>query len=196
MDEPRRDPENGFDDDRNSYVDDVNGWDFVNDDARVYDPDPITRAGDEHGTHVAGTIAAEGNNNHGVVGVNWRTRIMSLKFLEPNGGYTSDAIKALNYPVTEGAKISNNSWRGGGFPQALLDAINRADATGHLFVTVAGNGGTAGVGDDNDATPQYPSNYNSSNIIFVAATNSQDSLATFSNYGATSVDVLPPASAS
>jgi len=169
---PDETPNNGIDDDRNSYVDDVNGWDFVNNDATVYDPDPISGAGDEHSTHVAGTIAAEGNNSLGVVGVNWRTKVMPLKFLGPNGGYTSDAIKALNYAVAEGAKISNNSWGGGGFSQSLLDAITRADASGHLFVAAAGNGGADGVGDDNDATPHYPSNYNSSNIITVAATNS------------------------
>jgi thermitase len=185
-------PNNGVDDDRNGYIDDVNGWDFANNDASVYDRDPISGTGDDHGTHVAGTIAAEGNNNLGVVGVNWRTRIMPLKFLGPNGGYTSDAIEALNYAVAEGAKISNNSWGGGGFSQALLDAINRADTMGHLFVAAAGNGGTDGVGDDNDTTPHYPSNYNSSNIISVAATDNKDALATFSNYGATSVDVAAP----
>ncbi len=185
-------PNNGLDDDRNGYVDDVNGWDFVNNDATVYDPDPVSGAGDEHGTHVAGTITAEGNNSLGVVGVNWRTRIMPLKFLGPDGGNTSDAIKAINYAVAEGARISNNSWGGGGFSQALLDTIKTADASGHLFVAAAGNGGADGVGDDNDVTPQYPSSYNSPNIISVAATNSQDALAAFSNYGATSVDVAAP----
>ncbi len=185
-------PNNGVDDDGNSYKDDVNGWDFANNDATVYDPDPVTGAGDEHGTHVAGTIAAEGNNNLGVVGVNWRTRVMPVKFLGPAGGSTSNAIKAINYAVAEGAKISNNSWGGGGFSQALLDTIKTADASGHLFVAAAGNGGTDRVGDDNDVTAHYPSNYNSPNIISVAATNSQDSLAAFSNYGATSVDVAAP----
>ena len=183
---------NGVDDDRNGYVDDVNGYDFANNDASVYDPDPVSGAGDEHGTHVAGTIAAEGNNSLGVVGVNWRARIMSLKFLGPNGGYTSDAVEAINYAVAEGAKISNNSWGGGGFSQALFDAINRADASGHLFVAAAGNGGADGVGDDNDVTPNYPSSYNSPNIISVAATDNHDALASFSNYGATSVDVAAP----
>ncbi|MBA4116278.1 MAG: S8 family serine peptidase, partial [Rubrobacter sp.] len=185
-------PNNGVDDDGNGYIDDVNGYDFFNDDATVYDPDPVSGAGDDHGTHVAGTIAAEGNNNLGVVGVNWRTRIMPLKFPGPNGGSTSDAIKALDYAVAEGAKISNNSWGGGGSPQALLEAIKKADASGHLFVTAAGNGGADGIGDDNDATPQYPSSYNSPNIISVAATNNRDALASFSNYGFSSVDVAAP----
>jgi subtilisin family serine protease len=183
---------NRIDDDKNGYIDDVNGYDFANNDASVYDRDPISGTGDEHGTHVAGTIAAEGNNSLGVIGVNWKARIMPLKFLGPDGGYTSDAVEALNYAVAEGAKISNNSWGGGGFSQTLLDAINRADASGHLFVAAAGNGGSDGVGDDNDATPHYPSNYNSSNIISVAATDSKDAIAGFSNYGATSVDVAAP----
>lgn len=185
-------PDNRVDDDRNGYVDDVNGYDFANDDATVYDPDPISGAGDEHGTHVAGTIAAEGNNSLGVVGVNWKAKIMPLKFLGANGGYTSDAIKALNYAVAEGAKISNNSWGGGGPSQALLDAIRKADASGHLFVAAAGNGGADGVGDDNDATPSYPSSYDSPNVISVAATNNRDALASFSNYGSSSVDLSAP----
>ncbi len=183
---------NGVDDDGNTYVDDVNGWDFANNDATVYDPDPISGAGDEHGTHVAGTIAAEGNNSLGVVGVNWKAKVMPLKFLGPDGGSTSDAIEALNYAVAKGVKISNNSWGGGGSSQALLDAIKRADASGHLFVAAAGNGGADGVGDDNDATPSYPSSYNSPNVISVAATDNRDALASFSNYGSSSVDLAAP----
>ncbi len=185
-------PGNRVDDDRNGYVDDVNGWDFANDNASVYDPDPISGQGDEHGTHVAGTIAAKGNNGTGVTGVNWQARIMVLKFLNPNGGYTSDAIEALNYAVREDVKISNNSWGGGGSSQALRDAINRADAAGHLFVAAAGNGGNDGVGDNNDSTPDYPASYNSPNIISVAATDDRDALASFSNFGATSVDLAAP----
>jgi thermitase len=178
-------PSNGVDDDRNGYVDDRNGYDFANDDASVYDPDPVNGRGDEHGTHVAGTIAAQGNN--GVAGVNWQAGIMALKFLGPNGGYTSDAVEALNYAVANGARISNNSWGGGGYSQALRDAINRADASGHLFVAAAGNDGV-----NNDATPHYPSSYSSANIISVAATDDEDALASFSNFGATSVDLAAP----
>jgi thermitase len=178
-------PGNRVDDDRNGYVDDVNGWDFANDDASVYDP--VSGRGDEHGTHVAGTIAAVGNNGIGVTGVNWRARIMACKFMGPNGGYTSDAIEALNYAIREGVKISNNSWGGGGSSQALRDAINRADAAGHLFVVAAGNEGA-----NNDATPNYPSNYNNANIISVAATDDRDALASFSNFGASTVDLAAP----
>ncbi|CAA9450783.1 MAG: Serine protease, subtilase family [uncultured Rubrobacteraceae bacterium] len=174
---------NKIDDDKNGYVDDVNGYDFYNNDATVYD----SGDGDKHGTHVVGTIAAQGNNSLGVVGVNWKAKVMPLKFLGPNGGYISDAVEALNYAVAKGAKISNNSWGGGGYSQTMLDAINKADASGHLFVAAAGNDGR-----DNDSTPSYPASYDSANIISVAATDSKDSLASFSNYGSTSVDVAAP----
>lgn len=130
---------NGIDDDKNGYVDDVNGWDFYNKDRTVYD----SGDGDKHGTHVAGTIAAEGNNSLGVVGVNWKAKIMPLKFLGPDGGYTSDAAAAIDYAVNKGVKISNNSWGGGGANQTLLDAIKRADIAGHLFVAAAGHAGNA-----------------------------------------------------
>ena len=117
---------------------------------------------------------------------------MSLKFLGPNGGYTSDAVEAINYAIAEGVKISNNSWGGGSYSQSLLDAINRADAAGHLFVAAPGNGGADGIGDDNDSTPQYPTSYNSANIISVAATSGKDTLASFSNFGARTVDLAAP----
>ena len=145
--------DNISDKDRNGYVDDVNGWDFFHKDASVFD----AADGDEHGTHVAGTIIAEGNNSAGVVGVNWQAKIMPLKFLGSGGGYTSGAVEALNYAVNKGVKISNNSWGGGGYSQALAEAINSADAAGHLFVAAAGNGGADGVGDNNDGVPHYPS---------------------------------------
>ncbi len=174
---------NGVDDDKNGYIDDANGWDFYHNDRTVYD----SGDGDEHGTHVAGTIAAEGNNSVGVTGVNWQAKIMPLKFLGPDGGYTSDAVEALNYAMARGVKISNNSWGGGGFNQTLYDALNRADAAGHLFVAAAGN-----AGNDNDASPSYPASYDSANIISVAATDHTDALTSFSNYGATSVDLAAP----
>src|SRR5215204_6115845 len=185
-------PGDGVDNDNNGYVDDVNGYDFANDDASVYDPDPITGRGDEHGTHVAGTIAATGDNGVGVAGVNWDAQVAALKFLGPEGGYTSDAVEALNYAVREKIPISNNSWGGGGYSQSLRDAIARADAAGHLFVAAAGNGGADGVGDDNDATPNYPSCYDVPNVISVAATDNRDALASFSNYGNITVDLAAP----
>ena len=183
---------NKLDDDNNGYIDDVNGFDFANNDATVYDPDPITGDGDEHGTHVAGTIAAVGNNGTGVTGLNWRAQVASLKFLTATGGSTSDAVEAINYAVAEGIDISNNSWGGGGRSQALEDAIKRADSAGHIFIAAAGNGGADGVGDDNDAAPQYPSNYNVPNIVAVAASDDTDRLASFSNFGASTVDLAAP----
>ena len=180
-------PDNGIDDDKNGYVDDVNGWDFANDNASLYDPDAVTGEGDEHGTHVAGTIAAEGDNGRGVTGVNWAADIMVLKFLGANGGFTSDAVEAINYAVDNGAPISNNSWGGGGNSQALQEAIADADSEGHLFVAAAGN-----AGNDNDANPSYPASYTNSNVISVAATDDDDGLAGFSNYGEESVDLGAP----
>jgi len=170
-------PNNNLDDDHNGYVDDVNSWDFYNRDKTVHD-----RAEDWHGTHVSGTIAAS-INGHGVVGVAPNVKIMALKFLGPYGGYTSDAILAIQYAKAEGAKISNNSW-GGSYDQALYDAINNS---GSLFVAAAGNNG-----NNNDIYPMYPASYNLSNILSVAAVNNQGKLASFSNYGATSVDISAP----
>lgn len=175
-------PGNGIDDDKNGYEDDVNGWDFYNKDATVYD----SGDGDKHGTHVAGTIAARGDNGVGVVGVSWRASIMPLKFLGPEGGLTSDAVKAIDYAVREGAMISNNSWGGSG-SQTLRDAISRADDAGHLFVAAAGNEGV-----NNDNIPSYPANYDLPNIVSVAASSNRDALASFSNFGTKNVDLGAP----
>jgi thermitase len=179
---------NGVDDDGNTFVDDVNGWDFFRNENTVYD----AADGDTHGTHVAGTIAAEGNNGAGVVGVNWKAQVMPLKFLGPNGGSTSNAIKAIDYAVSKRVTISNNSWGGSGYSQALKDALSNADNNGHLFVAAAGNGGADKVGDNNDSYPSYPASYDNPNVVSVAATDSKDALASFSNYGATSVDLAAP----
>lgn len=190
---PDEKPNNGVDDDGNGYVDDVNGWDFYHDDNTVFD----SPTADRHATHVAGTIAAQGNNKVGVVGVAQRARIMPLKFIGPDRGYISGAVAALNYAVAEGVKISNNSYAyydscGGCYARSLRDAIAAADAEGHLFVTAAGNGGSDGVGDDADVKGMYPASYDNPNIVSVAATDSNDELTAFSNYGATTVDVAAP----
>ncbi|MEM9065543.1 MAG: S8 family serine peptidase [Planctomycetota bacterium] len=171
---------NGIDDDGNGYVDDIRGWDFYNNDNNPTDPDG-------HGTHVAGTIGAEGNNSQGVAGVVWQCKIMPLRFIGPNGGSTSDAIAAINYAVAEGCKLSNNSWGGGGFSTALRNAISNADANGHLFVAAAGNDGR-----NTDSQPAYPASYNNPNIISVANINNQGGLEFDSNYGATTVDIGAP----
>lgn len=179
---------NGIDDDGNGYIDDVYGYDFYN-----FDSDPADDHG--HGTHTAGTIGAKGNNTIGVVGVNWNVKIAGLKFLGASGsGATSGAIMAVDYCVTEGIKVSNNSWGGGGFDQALYDAIQASQSIGHIFVAAAGNGGVDNIGDNNDAIPHFPSSYNLGNVISVAAIDRNDSRSTFSNFGATSVDLGAPGS--
>ncbi|HYE62351.1 MAG TPA: S8 family serine peptidase [Phycisphaerales bacterium] len=176
---------NGVDDDGNGYVDDVRGWDFWSN-----DNDPTS--GGFHGTHVAGTIAAAGNNGVGVTGVVWQGKVMALRFIGPDGGYTSDAIEALQYAVAKGVKLSNNSWGGGGYSQALYDALNAARGSGHLFVAAAGNGGADQIGDNNDVYPYYPAGYALDNVISVAAVNAAGQLGGFSNYGAQSVDLAAP----
>jgi subtilisin family serine protease len=178
-------PGNGIDDDGNGYVDDIHGWDFYD-----YDADPNTPG--FHGTHTAGTIGAVGNNGTGVTGVVWRARIIPLRFIGPDGGYISDAISALQYATRKGAKLSNNSWGGGGYSQSMHDALNAARAQGHLFVAAAGNGGSDYIGDNNDSYPFYPASYTLDNVVSVAAVSSSGALASFSNYGSTSVDIAAP----
>jgi subtilisin family serine protease len=171
-------PEDGLDNDGNGYPDDVLGWDFFDN-----DNDPIDS--DDHGTHVAGTIAAIGNNSSGVTGVCWTAKIMVLRFLNAFGwGNTADAVCAIEYANDKGAHIINNSWGGGGYSQALKDAV---DASSALVVCAAGNDGL-----NNDTTPYYPASCTSTNIVAVAATDQNDNRASFSNYGATSVDVAAP----
>src|SRR5262245_30191515 len=178
----------GVDDDGNGFVDDIHGWDFVNNDNNPMDDH-------SHGTHVSGTIGAIGNNGVGVVGVNWNVKIMPLKFLNAQGsGTTANAILALQYAVANGAKISNHSYGDNTFSQANLDAIQAAGAAGHLVVAAAGNGNFFGFPINNDTTPFYPASYQPSadNLIAVAATDRTDHFASFSNYGATSVDLAAP----
>jgi subtilisin family serine protease len=179
----------GIDNDRNGFVDDVFGYDFVN-----RDGDPMDDNG--HGTHVAGTIGAVGDNGTGVVGVAWQVSIMGLKFLSGSGsGSTSGAIAAINYATRMrrdfGVNIvaTNNSWGGGGFSTSLRDAIEAGGRAGILFVAAAGNEAT-----DNNASPSYPASYTSDAIISVAATTRTNQLASFSNWGATSVDIGAPGS--
>jgi subtilisin family serine protease len=174
-------PGNGVDDDHNGYTDDYHGWDFCNDDNDPWDDY-------SHGTHCAGIIAAVGNNNVGVTGVNWHAKIMPLKFMDSNGGgSTANAVSAILYASRMGAKVISNSWGGGGFSNALKDAIETANGAGTVFVAAAGNSAR-----DNDLVPHYPSSYDCGNIIAVAATDGNDTLAPFSCYGLQSVDVGAP----
>jgi subtilisin family serine protease len=182
---------NGIDDDGNSVVDDIYGYNAVSNTGNPLDDNG-------HGTHVAGIIGAVGNNGIGVTGVCWSARMMALKFLGATGsGSTMGAIKALDYLTTMKGKgmnivASNNSWGGGGYSQELRDAIARTENAGVLFIAAAGNGGSDGVGDNNDFIASYPAGYNLSSIISVAATDINGNLGSFSNYGATQVDLAAP----
>ncbi len=198
------DPVDGVDNNGNGYVDDVRGWDFANNDNTIYDGGTKGSL-DDHGTHVAGTIGAKADGA-GVVGVNWNVTLVSGKFLGSRGGTLANAIKAVDYftdlKTRHGLNIvaTNNSWGGGGFSQGLLDAITRAARQNILFIAAAGNGGSDGVGDDNDAVASYPSNYDTTSgagydaVVAVAAITSSGAKAGFSNYGAETVDLGAPGS--
>lgn len=149
-----------------------------------------------HGTHVSGTIGASANNSAGVTGVNWTASMMGLRFMDSNGkGTVANAIRAIQFailvkaalPGSANIRVLSNSWGGAGYSQALLDAINQANAAGILFVAAAGNEGA-----NQDVSPSYPGSYRTANLISVAATDSLDGLATFSNYGNTTVDLGAP----
>jgi subtilisin family serine protease len=185
------DAADGIDNDGNGYVDDTRGWDFDGNNNSTFDG-----ATDDHGTHVSGTIAGQGGNGTGVAGVCWSgVKLISAKFLGRRGGTTANAIKAVDYmtdlKTRHGLNIvaTNNSWGGGGFSQGLQDAIGRANTANILFVAAAGNGGY-----DNDNTPSYPSSYPNANIIAVASITSSGSMSSFSQWGATSVDIGAPGS--
>ena len=186
--------ENGADDDGNGYLDDLIGWDFANG-----DNDPFDDNG--HGTHVSGTIGATGGNGTGVAGVAWNVQIMALKFLRADGsGAIANAVKAVDYytaesktAVGENFIATNNSWGGGGVSSAMQAAIDRAAAADILFVAAAGNSAI-----NTDTTANYPSNYSTlasagyEAVISVAALTSTGGLASFSNYGARTVDLAAP----
>ena len=176
---------------------DLHGYDFANNSGTI--------SADDHGSHVAGTIGAKGDNGIGVVGVNWNVGLMSLKFISGPSGSTSNAIRACNYAKqmrdlwisssgTKGANIRvlNNSYGGGGFTQAFLDAINALNQSEILFVAAAGNVGTDTPERDNEIVPHYPSSYNAPNVVAVAATDQNDNLALFSHYGLSSVQIGAP----
>jgi subtilisin family serine protease len=183
-------PSNGIDDDSNGYVDDVFGIDLPNNDS-----DPTDDF--NHGTHVAGTIGARGNNGAGVAGVNWNVSIMAIKLHDSAGNATAaDAIEAFQYVTMMknrgiNIRVTNNSWGGApeaaGFDQALKDAIDAAGNAGILNVFSAGNNAS-----NNDSLPFYPASYTSPHILSVAASTATDARAGFSNFGATSVDLAAP----
>lgn len=179
-------PGDGLDNDGNGFVDDVHGINTI-----TGSGNPMDDQG--HGSHCAGTIGARGNNATGVAGVNWRVKLMALKFLDASGaGTTQGAVAAIEYAVMmkeRGVNIGvlSNSWGGGAYSQALSDAIAQANAAGLAFVAAAGNSGS-----DNDVLPTYPASYDHPNVVSVAAVDRNGNLAGFSNFGATSVDVAAP----
>ncbi len=197
----------GFDTDNNGFFDDFFGVNF-----RVGSGDPFAanNPSDElgHGTHVAGTIGAIGGNATGVVGVNWQTSLMSLRILDNNNqGDSGAAIRAINYAremreryriepngrVSQGAnvRVLNNSWgQPGGYEVSLETAIQDSTDAGILFVAASGNGNFLGQGVDNDRTHFYPASYDT--VLAVAASDSSDRPASFSNYGTVSVDLFAP----
>jgi len=183
-------PANGVDDDGNGYIDDIYGWDFYDG-----DNDPSDVQG--HGTHVAGTIGAVGNNAIGVAGVGWNIKIMTIKFFGYSGqnlqGYASDAMAGVYYVIkqrTQGVpiRVTNHSWGGSSNSQILRDALEAAGYQGILHVAAAGNNGTL----NNDAAPHYPSSFTLGNMIAVANTTQSDGLNSASHYGANSVDLGAP----
>jgi len=166
--------------------DDAHGFD-----ASDMDGDPMDDNG--HGTHCAGIVGAEGDNNDGIAGVNWQVEIMPLKFLDASGsGSVKDAIECINYAIARkqagvNLRIISASWGSTMYSRALEDAIRRAGDEGILFVAAAGNSSS-----DNDRRPHYPSNYNLPNVISVAALTRKDELASFSNWGVKSVHIAAP----
>jgi subtilisin family serine protease len=178
---PSETPGDGIDNDGDGYVDDVHGVDCRNNDG-----DPMDDFG--HGTEVAGIIGAAGNNGTGISGMSWHVSIMALKFLGPTGsGTVADAVKCIDYATAHGVPITNNSWGGTIYSQALFDAVDRARAAGQLFVAAAGN-----LGANIDDTPFYPAAFSLDNVISVASTDATDVLATDSDYGPVSVDIGAP----
>ena len=192
-------PNNKKDDDKNGLVDDVNGWDFVN---NLADPSPkfkngFTEGGIIHGTIVSGIAAASGNNNQGVAGITWKTNIMALKALDDQGnGDTMAVIKAIDYAVNKGANIINLSFVGFNYSRALEDAIKRAYNAGVIVVAAAGNEQSAVQGVNLNNRPAYPACYRDTNgkklVIGVAATDGLDQKASFSGFGEKCIDITAP----
>ncbi len=157
----------------------LHGYDFEDS-----DPNPLPTV-ESHGTHVSGIIAAEKNNGKGGMGVAQNARIMALKF----GFDVASEVASIDFAIQNGAKVINASYGGPDFSQAEYDAIDRFRAAGGVFVAAAGN---SGLNNDAPSQHNYPSDYNLPNIISVAATDAHDALASFSNYGSTSIDVGAP----
>lgn len=179
-------PNNGIDDDNNGFVDDFFGYDFADNDA-----DPLDGSISGHGTHVAGTIAAVGNNALGVTGVVWTARIMALKVQEDGNDFldTDSIVAALDYAAANGARVINCSYGGSQYSPIEYNQLKAIGEQGILAVCAAGN---SGVDIDLPANHSYPASYDLANIISVAASTTSDDLAGFSNWGRNSVDLAAP----
>jgi subtilisin family serine protease len=165
------------------HTDDLVGWNFVANTNNPFDDNG-------HGTHVSGTIGAQGDSGVGVAGIDWRCQIMAVKFLDNTGnGYLSNATQAIEYAVAHGARVLNNSWGGGGYDQGVANAIQDAQNHGDIFVVAAGNNSQS-----LDVTPNYPASYGLANVVTVAATDRNDQLASFSNFGSNVTIAAPGAS--
>ncbi len=204
-------PDNGIDDDNNGYVDDIVGWDFLSNDNKPFDvytsnPKEIMNGKNPgHGTHCAGNVGATGNNTIGISGVNQHVSIMALRFIGDEGGTTADAVKAIRYAVDNGAKVLSNSWGSEGEDPseaadnlALREAVKYAMSKDVLFIAAAGNGRgngfspPRGYDNDTDKNPSYPATYAIDNVVSVAAIDSSDRLADFSNFGKKTVHIGAP----
>jgi len=191
---------NNIDDDRNGFIDDYRGWDFVN---NIPDPSPKfstgwTEAGVSHGTMVAGIIAARGNNQEGITGVTWGAKIMPLKVLnDKGGGKIGDVVRAIDYAVNNGADIINLSFMSFSYSDSLQEAVRRAHKAGVIIVAAAGNEQSGGDGYDTVKTPIYPACYDGeligeNMVIGVAATDALDQKTRFSSYGSRCIDIAAP----
>ncbi|MCF7794826.1 S8 family serine peptidase [Patescibacteria group bacterium] len=189
--------DNGIDDDKNGFIDDVYGWDFV---GNNNNPSPDfnktwTEGGLSHGTIVSGIIAAQGNNKEGVAGISWKSKIMPLRVLNDSGaGSMRDVIRAVDYAIQNGAHIINFSFVGENYSQGLQEAINRAHDAGVLVVAAAGNENSNDIGYNIDEVPLYPVCHDGDDnmVIGVSATDALDQKAEFSSYGKNCIDISAP----
>ncbi|GIL16463.1 MAG: hypothetical protein BroJett040_02140 [Oligoflexia bacterium] len=178
---PNEIPNNGIDDDHNGYIDDVHGWNFV-------ENNPNSQDDNGHGTHCAGVIGARGDNGIGIAGINWKVKILPIKIMDAKGsGDLKTALDGIDYAVRMGARVLSNSWGGDPYSDLMKEAIERTEKANRLFVAAAGNDGT-----NNDEDPLYPASYSVSNVISVAATDNRDQLANFSNIGPKTVHLAAP----
>lgn len=181
VNEAEKNGRQGIDDDANGYIDDINGWNFVNNTANFYDDN-------HHGTHVSGIILGVGQDVFAMPVRESKVKIMPLKFLDSSGsGSTASAVSAIYYAVAKGARVINNSWGGPSYSQSLHEAYTYAYNNGVVIASAAGNSNT-----NNDSVAMYPANLDTPNNISVAATTDSDNKASFSNYGASTVNVAAP----